>query len=280
MRVFILSILILASLSTLAKDSLIVKESKRKWQLELTGSYNYNYRRTRAITDNYPNIDRNIINQYIDSGNIACYTKNIGILITRKIWKNLNIQSGFIYGRKGYMYSRQYSSFNAGYSNFGSYIRFIPEKVYTFPLIINYEHSIYKNKVSIGASSGFNINLFSNRKKYNDANFYQTASYLNEETSGFFGFTSKAKFPDETRLLHEFYTVPFLQYNLGLFIHFKMYKSLFASMNYNYISQFNYSESKEYYTNSFPFNQFGLGGFSYEIKPYIHSFGVGLGFEF
>jgi hypothetical protein len=269
--------------STFAKDSLSLKPSQNKWQLELLGNYNYNFRKIGSITDAYitgHKIDRSSINQYLDTGNIACYTKSIGILISRKIWKNLSIQSGLIYGRKGYMYSRQYSSFNAGYSNFGSYIRFIPEQVYTFPLMIKYLFSIYKNKVSIGASIGSNINLYSNQNKYKDANFYQTTSYLSEETSGFFGFTPATKFPGETRLLHEYNTVPFLQYNLGLIIHFKMYKSLFTSFNYNYISQFKYFESKEYYYNSFPFNQFGLGGFSYEIKPYIHSFGIGLGFEF
>jgi len=281
MRTFILSTILISTLSVSAKDSLNVNTTNKKWQVELTGSYNYNYRRTGAIIDKLPiRIERNVINQYIDTGNIASYTKNIGILISRKIGKNLSIQSGLIYGRKGFMYSRQYSSYNAGYSGFGSYIRFIPEKVYTFPLLIKSLFSIYKNKIKIGASIGCNFNIYSNRNKYQDDHFYSHSSYLSDETSGFFGFTPVRKLPPETRLLHEFNGVPFVQYNLGLFVHLKLYKSLFTSLNYYYISQFNYYESKEYYANSSPINQYGLGGFSYEIKPYIHSFGLGIGIEF
>jgi hypothetical protein len=112
---------------------------------------------------------------------------------------------------------------------------------------------------------------------------------LVDETNGFFGFKPKINLPPQTRLLHENSTsptVPSWQYNIGAFFQVKLYKSTFARLNYNYISQIHYSQSKEYKDGSTLFRPIIPGvpyivdGFTYEIKPYIHSFGIGLGFEF
>jgi hypothetical protein len=281
MRILFLMTLLLVVTSTTAKDTLNVKSSKNKWQIELIGSYNYNYRSTGIVRDVYDligsKVEQKDINQYLDTGNIACYTKIAGVLLTRKIWKPINIQLGVLYGRKGYMYARQLRYYNDGL-NKGVYINIIPERTITIPVKINAIFTLYKKIIRIGASLGCDVNFYPNRFKYEDIEFSYTKSNLSEETSGIFGFTPVKKFPDNTRLLHEYYTVPRFQYNVGLIIQIKIYKNLFSSINYNYISQFKYVQSGEYYYNSFPSSP--GGGFSYEVKPYIHSFGVGLGFEF
>jgi DNA polymerase III sliding clamp (beta) subunit (PCNA family) len=83
MRKLIFYVILICGFNGFAKDSLIVNNSSKKWQLELTCSYNYNYRKVGQITDN-ASYGLDIINNYIDTGNVACYSKNVGILITRK----------------------------------------------------------------------------------------------------------------------------------------------------------------------------------------------------
>lgn len=286
MRILMIFIFTTTVFRCLANDSLNSISLNKKWQLEFIGSYNYNYRKTNGKTsDKFPNRpanERSIINQYIDTGNIACYSKNIGILITRKIWKPFSIQIGLIYGRKGYMYARE--SLIYPYGTFiDSYIKIIPEKMFVIPLKIKFIFPLYMQLIKIGTAVGCDFNFYT-RNKYENQNLYIQNDYLANETNGFFGFTPTKKFPDETKLLHEFYAVPFIQYNLGLNIQLKLYKSLFTSVSYNYISQIKYDNSGEYYYKSILINsnnpQYAVGGFSYQIKPYIHSFGIGLGFEF
>jgi hypothetical protein len=106
MRAIILNAILLFALTSFAKDSLNLNATNKKWQIEIAGNYNYNYRKLGAITDAYlvgPKIDRSIINEYLDTGNIACYAKNIGLLISRKLGKVLSFQTGLYYGRRGYM---------------------------------------------------------------------------------------------------------------------------------------------------------------------------------
>ena len=92
MKTFLFKIFLLTTIYTQAKDSLNVKSSIKKWQLEIVGTYNYNYRKTRAIAETFSlQNDRNTINAYLDTGNIACYTKSFGILTSRKIWRSMAI---------------------------------------------------------------------------------------------------------------------------------------------------------------------------------------------
>jgi len=282
MRAIIFNTILLFALSSFAKDSLNLKAINKKWQIEITGNYNYNYRKVGAVT--YDGIiERSIINEYIDTGNIACYSKNIGLLISRKLGKVLSFQTGTYYGRRGYMYSRQLVSFSNGLqTSTSTYIKFVPEKMVNIPIKVILIIPTLKQKLQIGASFGLDFNFYTKRDNFEDPNFYfYNESYLEEETNGFFGFTPTRKFPKETKLLHDKstpLTTPYLQYNLGIFIQIKIYKSIFTSIKYNYISQPVYSESQEYYYDSFPLQQ-GKGGFRYEVMPYIHSFGVSVGFD-
>jgi hypothetical protein len=282
-RIIILNSMLLFALSSFAKDSLNLKATNKKWQIEIAGNYNYNYRKIGAVT--YDGIiERSIINEYLDTGNISCYTKNIGLLISRKLGNVLSFQTGVYYGRRGYMYSRQLVSFSNGrQASTSTYIKYIPEKMVNIPFKIMLIIPTLKQKLQFGASFGLDFNFYTKRDKIEDPNFYfYNESYLKEETNGFFGFTPTRKLPKDTKLLHDKstpLTTPYLQYNLGVFIQIKIYKSIFTNFRYNYISQPVYSESNEYYYNSFPFQQ-GKGGFRYEVRPYIHSYGIGLGFEF
>jgi hypothetical protein len=279
MRAIILNAILLFALSSFANDSLNLKTTNKKWQIEIAGNYNYNYRKLGTVT--YDGIiERSIINDYLDTGNIACYTKNIGLLISRKLGKVLSFQTGVYYGRRGYMYSRQLVTFSNGLQALKStYIKFIPEKMVNIPIKIMLLIPTLKQKLQFGASFGLDFNFYTKRDNSEDPNYYfNNESYLEEDTKGFFGFTPTRRLPKDTKLLHDPST-PHLQYNLGVFIQIKLYKSIFTSIKYNYISQPVYSESQEYYYDSFPFQQ-GKGGFRYEVKPYIHSFGIGMGFEF
>lgn len=282
MRAIIFNAILLFALSSFAKDSLNLNVINKKWQIEITGNYNYNYREVGAITDAYlvgPKIERSIIKEYLDTGNIACYTKNIGLLISRKLGKVLSFQTGVYYGRRGYMYSRQLVTFSNGLQALKStYIKFIPEKMVNIPIKIMLLIPTLKQKLLFGASFGLDFNFYTKRDNIEDPNYYfYNESYLEEETNGFFGFTPTRRLPKDTKLLHD-QSTPHLQYNLGVFIQINIYKSIFTNIKYNYISQPEYSQSQEYYYDSFPFQQ-GKGGFQYEVMPYIHSFAIGLGFE-
>jgi hypothetical protein len=283
MRAIIFNTILLFALTSFAKDSLNLKTTNKKWQIEIAGNYNYNYRKVGDITDAYlvgPKIDRSIIKEYLDTGNIACYTKNIGLLISRKLGKVLSFQTGVYYGRRGYMSSRQLVTFSNGLQALkSSYIKFIPEKMVNIPIKVMLIIPTLKQKLQVGASFGLDFNFYTKLNNKEDPDYYfYSESYLGEETNGFFGFTPTRKLPKETKLLHDKST-PYLQYNLGVFIQIKIYKSIFASIKYNYISQPVYSESQEYYYDTFPLQQ-GKGGFLYEVMPYIHSFGIGLGYSF
>ena len=282
MRTIILNSILLFALTSFAKDSLNLNATNKKWQIEISGNYNYNYRKLGAITDAYligPKIDRSIINEYLDTGNIACYTKNMGLLISRKLGKVLSFQTGAYYGRRGYMSSRQLVTFSNGLQALKStYIKFIPEKMVNIPIKIMLIIPTLKQKLQFGASFGLDFNFYTKLRNKEDPDYYfYSESYLKEETNGFFGFTPTRKFPKDTKLLHD-QSTPHLQYNLGVFIQIKIYKSIFTCIKYNYISQPVYSESQEYYYDSFPLQQ-GKGGFRYEVMPYIHSFGVSVGFD-
>ena len=119
--ILIFTVLFLWVFKLFANDSLNFKTPQGKWQLEFIGNYNYNYRKTREIKETLIlQNDRDAINTYLDTGNIACYTKNVGILISRKICRQFSFQTGIIYGRKGYMHTRQivgYSNGQAGFSD-------------------------------------------------------------------------------------------------------------------------------------------------------------------
>ena len=286
MRILIFNAIILWSLSGFAKDSLIVKSSSKKWHLELTYSYNYNYRKIGSISDN-ASYGLDIINNYLDTGNVACYTKNVGILITRKIWKSFGFETGIQYGRKGYMYTRTQNSDYLG-NNTNYYIKYIPEKMFGITFNLNSMFSVYKDLVKIGTNMGCIINSI-HVFRQNDKNYFIDKSYLADEKKGFFGFKPSTMLPANTRLLHDISTsptVPNWQYNIGAFVQVNLYKSIFARFRYNYISQTNYSQSKEYKDGSTLFRPvtpgvpYNVDGFTYEVKPYIHSFIIGLGFEF
>lgn len=288
MRKLFLSALVLLSYEGFTKDSLKVKSSNKIWQLELIYFYNYNYRKVGKINDN-ASYGSDLIHNYLDTGNIACYTNNLGILATRKIWKPISLQTGFIYGRKGYMYSRQVEGYSNGKGRFtDTYIKYIPEKMIIIPVNFNIRFATSNQELKFGLSLGLDFNFYLNRGKETYYYFFNE-SYLNQETRGFFGFRPAQTMPDKTKLLHDIKTsktVPYLQHNLGVFIQAKLYKSLFVIIKYNYISQPIYTESKEYKDGSTFFRPVNasvpylVAGFTYEIKPYIHSFGIGVGFEF
>lgn len=281
--VFNLILLLACCLSVFAEDSINVKTSSKKWEMEIIGNYNYNFRKTGEIKETLIlQNDRDAINTYLDTGNIACYTKNIGILLSRKIWKPLGFQFGIIYGRKGYMHSRQLVGYSNGKGGFADiYIKAIPEKMIIIPLNINFIIPALNRKLKFGASIGIDLNLLANRnkkkiRKYGTDYYYYNESYLKDETSGYMGFTPISKLPSNTKLLHESNAMPLLQYNIGLFVQVRFYKSLFTTIKYNYISQLGYTETNDY--NLYIPNV--RNQFKYEIKPFIHSFGIGLGFEF
>ena len=282
MKTILFKIFLLTTIFTQAKDSLNVKSSIKRWQLEIVGTYNYNYRKTGAIKETFSlQNDRNTINAYLDTGNIACYTKSFGILTSRKIWRNFIVQIGLIYGRKGYMYSRQLSyNIFSPVNNPKYYIKNIPETMVTIPFNVSKMVFTFKKRISFGLSLGCDLNLLGFSAKYKNKNFYSEESYLGDETSGLLGFSPVKNYPSNTGLLHEVSssrTVPLLQYNLGVLVQVKIYRSFYATVKYNYLSQLKYSESIEYEYAYIPNTK---TNFKYEIKPYIHSFGIGLGFEF
>jgi hypothetical protein len=281
--VFEVILLLASGISVFAEDSLNINSSNKKWQIEILSNYNYNYRKTGVIEETLIlQNDIDAINNYIDTGNIACYTKNIGILLSRKIWKPLSFQFGIIYGRKGYMHTRQLVGYSNGKGGFSDiYIKAIPEKMIIIPFNVNFIFPALNRKLKFGASIGLDLNLIVNQnkkklRKYGSDYYFSKESYLKEETRGYMGFTPVSKLPENTKLLHEGSTMPFLQYNFGLFVQVGLYKSLFISIKYNYISQLGFNETNDY--NLFIPNV--RNQFKYEIKPYIHSFGIGLGFEF
>jgi len=279
MRILIINVILICALQAVANDSLNIKSSNKKWQIEILGNYNYNYRKTGEIKETLIlQNDRDAINNYIDTGNIACYTKNVGILISRKIWKPLSFQFGIIYGRKGYMHTRQLVAYQNGKGGFtGTYIKAIPEKMIIIPLKLNFTIPILNQHLIFGASVGFDFNFGVNNYNSKESYYYYfNESYLRYETSGFFGFKPVNRLSPNTKLLHEGGTMPFLQYNLGLFLKVKLFKSWFTCLKYNYISQLRYFETTDYdvYIPKI------RNHFKYEVKPYIHSFGIGLGFEF
>jgi hypothetical protein len=99
--------------SAFASDNLNVKSFGKNWQLDMVleviiTTIEKQMAKHQINFPDRPANERSIINQYIDTGNIACYAKNIGILITRKIWKPFSCSNWLVrfMVQEGYMYAR------------------------------------------------------------------------------------------------------------------------------------------------------------------------------
>ena len=257
------------SLNLSAQDSIKIKKNNYKWNLSFSIENNYNYRYVRKpnfLELGYPvNYDYTQADwDYLDTNNIACTMNSFSMRMERKIWKFISFQTGFIYGRKGIVGCRDIVPDYVGrmiliYTE-------VPFKSHTIPIGICINKNFIKSRIIFSLDSGFEINFISNRE--------QNSSYgkrtIEGMQFGYFGFVALQKIDHQLSFKED--TRPdVIQYYVGLNFKIKILKKTFLNLNYNYISDLNFSEKND---------SFHIRPFIYERKSYIHRYGAGIGFMF
>ncbi|HRG60060.1 MAG TPA: hypothetical protein PK323_13985 [Bacteroidia bacterium] len=247
-----------------AQDSLnSIKNKECKWQLHLNYSYCYNNRNTWLHLNNSNIPEKDILN-YIDTAIIPCYTKRTSVLFIGNISRFFAIQFGLNYGRTGYLSSPIIAENYYGQKY--ALIKSIPELRTSITAATRINIPIYKN-MKLGLLSGIEINPNS-QKNYYDA-FYR----LKNETKGLWGIKPTKKINGETIVLHGGHGVGFVQFNIGFITQINISKRLYISLGYDYFSQFKKGLIiQDRYS--------GNPTFSYYLRPYVHSFSIGIGVNF
>ncbi|HRG60271.1 MAG TPA: hypothetical protein PK323_15055 [Bacteroidia bacterium] len=245
------------NLNIKAQDSI----NDYRGSITLSVDNNYNYRYVRIPTGRDNGIEKM---NYLDTCNIACSMKSFSIMFERKIWKFISFQTGFIYGRKGIIGCRDIVPDYVGrmiliYTE-------VPFKSHTIPIGISINKNFIKSRIIFSLHSGFEINFISNRE--------QNTSYgkrtIEGMQFGYFGFVALQKIDNQLSFKED--TRPdVIQYYVGLNFKIKILKKTFLNLDYNYISDLNFSEKND---------SFHIRPFIYERKSYIHRYGAGIGFMF
>jgi len=260
----------------IAQDSLNSIKKKPKWSLIFAIDNNYNYRYVRKpnfLDYGYPvNYDYTQADlDYLDTSNIACNMKSIGLKIERSIWKFIAFQSGFVYGRKGYMGCRdvEETTFKTG-SIYRLYYTRIPLPTLSIPVGLCLNKTILNNKLIISVNSGMEVNFITKKFQAND--FKMNIGKIKDEKSGFFGFSNLKDVDDNLYYEpHEFGTINSSQYYAGLNIKYLIFKNTFIHLGYSYISEFKFHKTNDRLHSS---------AYIYEKRSYIQRYGAGIGLCF
>lgn len=251
-------------------------ERKQKWQVSINYARLFNYRYAKLpdylLVDpiNHP-INHQL--SHLDTGNIAIYSNLIGVMIQRRIWKFINIQTGATQSRRGFLgaYLKRNKFDNNG--NFiGTYNEFqiTPKKIISIPIILNFYFSV-KNKLQLQFGIGKEIISLVLKEKV----YYPTT--LGKSSSGFFGYDwDKNRKLKKGTLINSQYGNGQSSYNfLAVGIGYKLNSRLLLSINGNY------SVSPKYYNLDYD----GGGAYSYlrfdyDVKPYYFGFGSSVSYCF
>ena len=222
---------------------------------------NYNYRYVRVPTGRDKGIDKM---NYLDTCNIACNMKSFSIIFERKIWKFIAFQSGLIYGRKGYMGCRDVIADDLGQLIL-IYTK-VPFKSYTIPIGINIKKDFIKSRIILNIKSGLELNLISSQ----EMNSSYGRRTIEGMQYGYFGFGALQKIDNQLSFQEHAPNIN-LQYYVGLDFKIIIFRNMFLSLRYNYISDFKFYEV---------YDDLYIRIYKYERKSYIHRYGGGLGFMF
>jgi len=251
-------------LSLKAQDTLLHNKKKEGiWQIQLAYSYCYNNRNTWLHLNNSNIPEKEVLN-YIDTAIIPCFTKRTAVQIIGNISPYFCLQFGFNYGRTGYLSSPIITEDYNGKKY--ALIESIPELRTSITIATRINIPIGKY-IKLGLLSGIEINPNS-QKNYDEA-FYR----LKEETDGLWGFKPTKEIGGETIILHGGNGVRFVQFNIGFTNQITITKRMYVSLSYDYFSQFKKGLIINDRFSSKP-------TFSYYLRPYTHSFSVGIGVNF
>jgi len=259
-KFFFLSLLFLTNLVF----SVELPDNKKKiWNIQATYAKLYNYRYARTSANSYLGPE---LMAYLDTGNIACYTNSIGVLVQRNLWKFIYLQTGLSFSRRGYLDSYVLSDFPPY-----KILPKIPWKVISIPITIYVIHN-FKNSLQIGAGLGFEESLY-----YNIRNYDRKIS-LKENSNGFFGYRwNKNRLLDPNTLIdvaNEGFGLR-VDWILQTQIGFPIFRNIAVLFRLSYSSWFRFNEVTRY------------GGdptlnmsYTYEMKSYFISSSVSLSYSF
>jgi hypothetical protein len=265
MRTIIYYLLLLYSGQKIYSNEL--PESKPlNWQIQFKYVRQYNYRLARlpaSVIASPANTTLPSKLAYLDTGHIATYTNLIGLMVQRKIWKFIHLQTGLTMSRRGYLGSYvKYSNHNE--------IHLIPRKIIFLPIIINLNFVVRK-KILLEFGFGRERSIFFLKEKV----YWPTT--LENSSKGFFGYqwVKSRNLDQQTKVeIHEFGFAG-SNYLLTLSIGYKFNKRTILGVNGNY------SLRPKYYTvNSISGDPTLNHSYIYETKPYIIGLGATIAYAF
>jgi hypothetical protein len=218
MRTLLITLFLLLS-KGYVHSSELPAEKEDKWQIQFNYARLYNYRYARIP----PNADSGPpYLAYLDTGHIATYSNSISLLIQRKIWKFIHIQTGFILSRRGYLGSyTKYRNFNI--------IEWYPSKCIFMPLTILLCHT-FENHLFLSLGMGGERKLLTFKEKI----YWPTT--LAKSSKGFFGYDwNKNRNLDPNTIIEDDYpTVNKTMFHITTNVGFKINKRTILALNFNY----------------------------------------------
>lgn len=244
-------------------------EKEDKWQIQFNYDKLYNYRYAKISENAFLNsLDHSFMlaqAAYIDTGHIATYTNQLGLMIQRKIWKFIHLQTGFTFSRRGYLGT--YVKHNQ--TPFKT-IELLPRKVIFFPMFILFSFKIKEKLI-------FELGMGVERRIFTISEFLNQDSQLDTHSKGFFGYQL-----DKTRMLDSKTTVinksaglSGINYGIVAKVGFKLTKRFDISINGNYSVQ-----PKYFKVDTRSSDQSLNYSYIYESKPYILGIGTGIAYSF
>jgi hypothetical protein len=198
---------------------------------------------------------------------------SINVKIERKIWKFINLNTGFLFGRKGTMGYRQRYGVNNGPHGSGPiswylYYNLIPYKTLTIPIGISFNKGFINEKIFCSIGLGAELNFIADNIS-SASDFYD----LSQINSNFWSFKPQAQVNNGIPYKHEnlFNTPSFIQYYFEAKFNFVIYKRLYINLFYTYVSDLIYRNGSKpnvsYESN-------------YKEKLFLHRYGTGIGLHF
>lgn len=265
MRIIIYFLLLLCSGQKIYSNDL-PESNPLNWQIQFKYARHYNYRFARLpanVLANHANQNLPSKVAYLDTGHIATCTNLIGLMIQRKIWKFIHLQTGLTMSRRGYLGSYvKYPNYNE--------IQLIPRKVIFLPFIINLNFKV-KKKILLEFGFGRERSIFFLKEKV----YWPTT--LEKSSKGFFGFEwdKSRKLEPKTIINKQSSGVSSSNFILNLSFVYQFNKKILLSLNANY------SFISKYYEVSSQNGDPALNTrLTYETKPFIIGLGATFGYAF
>ena len=243
------------------------------WQLKFQYARLYNYRYAK-IDERFHSalIDSEFMNAQVanlDTGHIPTYTNLLGFMIQRKVWKFINLQTGFNMARRGYLGTyAKYPTYNS--------IFIVPTKVIFIPIILSLNFYI-KKKFFVETGIGFETAVIY-AKGPRKTRYTNPSQTLENQSSGFFGYSwnKNRKLHPETKMVNSGGSLSSENIVVILNFGYKFSERILCTLNGSYSCGLKYWKSGGYVFGADELNV----EYYYKSKEFIFGFGCSLAFCF